>query len=119
TFTKAHCLSFLLLLFLRCAAAGYFISTDCKWNVIVPQNNLACICTGICRGSSVYQIQMCPRFFTMPSSATGSTLTVLKVPAGVLISSLASTFMLTVTVRIESASGNATDWPTTMGCDAA
>ncbi len=32
----------------------------------------------------MYQIQMWPRFFTMPSSAVGSTLTVWKVPAGVL-----------------------------------
>ena len=30
----------------------------CRWKVIVPQNSRACICTGMWRGSSVYQIQM-------------------------------------------------------------
>jgi hypothetical protein len=51
----------------------HFASTLCRWKVIVPQNSRARICTGIWRASSVYQIQMLPRFFTTPSSAVGCT----------------------------------------------
>ena len=52
---------------------------------MVPQNRRARICTGRWRSSSVYQIQMLPRFFTTPASAVGCTRRVLKVPSVVLI----------------------------------
>ncbi len=41
-------------------------STPVRYTVNVPQNNLAFICTGKCWGSSVYQIQIRPRFFSGP-----------------------------------------------------
>ncbi len=31
---------------LRFGNLSYFGSIDCRWNVIVPQNSRACICTG-------------------------------------------------------------------------
>src|SRR6266702_2931356 len=51
----------------------YFASYDCRWKVMLPQNRLARICTGMWWASSVYQIQILPRFFTTPSSAVGCT----------------------------------------------
>ena len=52
---------------------------------MVPQKRRARIWTGKWRSSSVYQIQMLPRFLTTPASAVGCTRIVLKVPSGVLI----------------------------------
>src|SRR6266567_2279555 len=94
---------------------GYFASFPDKRNVMVPQNRRARICTGRCRSSSVYQIQMLPRFLTTPASAVGCTRTVLNVPTGVLISSLPSTFMVTGTVCMASTTGMTKLLPTTMG----
>ncbi len=76
-----------------------------NWNVRVPQKSRARICTGMCRSSSVYQIQMFPRFFTTPASADGCTRTVWYVPEGVRNDSLLSTFIVTGTVRIASYTG--------------
>ncbi len=44
----------------------YFPSTAVRYTVKVPQNSRALICTGRCWASSVYQIQMRPRFFSGP-----------------------------------------------------
>ena len=49
---------------------------------MVPQKSRARICTGKWRSSSVYQIQMFPRFLTTPASEVGCTRMVLKVPSG-------------------------------------
>ncbi len=72
---------------------------------MVPQKSRARICTGRWRSSSVYQIQMFPRFFTTPASAVGCTRMVLKVPSGVLITSRPSTFMVTGTLCMASTTG--------------
>ena len=64
------------------ALAVYLFSLPVSRNVIVPQKSRARICTGRWRSSSVYQIQMLPRFFTTPASAVGCTRSVLKVPSG-------------------------------------
>ena len=73
--------------------------------VMVPQNSRARICTGIRRSSSVYQIQILPRFLTTPASAMGCTRMVGKVPARVTTCSRASAFMVTSTTRMASATG--------------
>ncbi len=71
----------------RAGRLFYLFSSPVRRNVIVPQNSRACICTGRCRSSSVYQIHMLPRFFTTPTSAVGCTRIVLKVPSDVRICS--------------------------------
>ena len=60
----------------------YLFSLPVSRKVMVPQKSRARICTGRWRSSSVYQIQMLPRFFTTPASAVGCTRRVLKVPSG-------------------------------------
>src|SRR5579863_5972439 len=87
--------------------------------VMVPQKRRARICTGRCLSSSVYQIQMLPRFLTTPASAVGCTRMALKVPRGVLISSRPSTFIVTGTVWSASTTGRTNDLPTSMGWDEA
>ena len=77
------------------ASSVHLFSLAVSRKVIVPQKSRARICTGRWRSSSVYQIQMLPRFFTTPAAAVGCTRTVLKVPSGVLTSSRPSTFMVT------------------------
>ena len=86
---------------------------------MVPQKRRARICTGRWRSSSVYQIQMLPRFLTTPASAVGWTRRVLKDPREVLISSRPYTFMVTGTMCIASTTGMTKLLPTSMGCEAA
>ena len=92
----------------------YLASLPTRRKVMVPQKRRARICTGRWRSSSVYQIQMLPRFFTTPASAVGCTRTVLKVPSVVLISSRPSTFMVTGTLCIASTTGITKFLPTSM-----
>jgi len=51
----------------------YFDAVLTRCMVMVPQKSRARICTGMWRSSSVYQIQMLPRFLTTPASAIGCT----------------------------------------------
>ncbi len=51
----------------------YFCSIAVRRKVIVPQNNRARTCTGMCRSSFVYQIQMFPLFRTAVLVQVGCT----------------------------------------------
>src|ERR1035438_1051642 len=101
------------------AAQGdhYLLSLPVRRKVMVPQKRRARIWTGRWRSSSVYQIQILPRFLTTPASAVGCTRRVLNVPSAVLISSRPSTFMVTGTVCRASTTGMTKLLPTSMGCE--